>query len=794
MFKNYITTALRNIARNKVFSAINLIGFSIGIVVFIFIMLFVEKEYAYNKFNEKIDQIYRMEYGKGRGVHMTSAMGPDLSDEFPEIKQYSRYLPLGNGYAKYRDKLHEIEGMFLMDSSFFNIFTIKFIQGNPKTALENLNSIVITQSLSKRIFKDENPMGKILRATNGFEYTVNGVIEDLGDFYLQVQAIGPFRLLGETQGAEYLRSYGTYQFPTYFLLEKGTDVANLEQKAEQYFKNRFGDDRDENNDFTVHLRPLEEVYFANETQNDFGAIHGSKKNVLVFIAVGIFILLLACINFINLTTAKAISRAKEVGIRKAQGAKKRQLIYQFISESVLITLFSFLVAITLFQLFLPAYNSIIQAKFTNQVLLQPGYLILSLAGIIVLGVLAGAYPAFYLSSFNAAKVLKGEKTKGKGAAGFRKILVVLQFTISVGLIISTITVNKQLDYMKNKNLGFNKEHILTFRLGQSTRSKREAFRQRIEKLPNVSKAAYSFSVAERGNNFENFDFDGDGNNTNVNVITIDPNYIPLMEMELIEGKNFSWDRQAEYQKAVILNESALKASGLEKGEAAGTIFHRQGWYLTALPSKECKVIGVVKDFHFRSMRTPISPMIFVWNNEWNGYINIKLQPDQLPESIEKIEAIWHEFEGDLPFNYRFLSEEFNRLYQTEERLNTIFKYFSLLAIVIAIMGLYGMSTFIAESRTKEIGIRKALGSTSMKVVLLISKEFLIWVLIAIVIASPIAYYGMNQWLQNFAYKIQWSADIFIMAALISLAIAALTISFKAFRAANTNPAESLRYE
>jgi putative ABC transport system permease protein len=503
---------------------------------------------------------------------------------------------------------------------------------------------------------------------------------------------------------------------------------------------------------------------------------------------------LASINFINLTTARSTARANEVVMRKVHGAHKKQLVGQFIAESLLITLISFLVALTLVQMFLPNYNNIIQANLTTDLFTNSWFILLSIAGVVITGTLSGIYPAFYLSAYTPVQVLKGEKTKGKGAAGFRKFLIVFQFTISVALIISTIVVHKQLGFMKNKELGFNEEQLITVKMSDAIKEKMDAFKEKIEKIPEVKKAALSFSVAESGNNMENFDFDSDGEKTTINIITVDPDYIPIMEIELLEGKNFSYDRVSERKSGIILNEAAVKECGLELDNAAGTVFHRDGWYITALPSKECKVIGVVKDFHYRSMHKPITPLGLAWNEDWHNYINIKVQSENLSKTIDKIEGVWKTFSPKLPFNYSFLSDEFDKLYKTEERLGKIFNYFAFFAIIIAIMGLYGMSTYIAESRTKEIGIRKAMGSTINQIMVLLGKDFLKWVIIAILIASPLAWYGMSRWLDNFAYKIDLTPDIFLLGAMIALFIAAFTISYKSWKAASLNPADTLRYE
>jgi putative ABC transport system permease protein len=790
MIKNYLKTAFRNISRNIGYSMINFIGLSIGIALFILIILYVKNEYSYDKFNTNIERIYRFEFGDAENVHLPSAVGLDAQEWFPEIEKIVRFKHWGSQTFQYEATTYDIPNVMLADSSFFNVFTTNFIKGDMASAFEVPNAIVLTEKIANVFFGNTDPINQIIKTTDGHELVVKGIIKEFTNFHLQIDALIPFNILGIVNNQEFLRSYGTWQFQTYLLLPESFDVKNLSSKLIKKFLERWPDWEDP----LITLRPLKDVYFADHTGADFGAIHGNKNSVRLFLAIGIFIIFIACINFINLTTAKASNRATEVGIRKVHGGAKKQLITQFLSESIVIVFISFLIAITLVQLLIPLYNNLIQKQLSFLQVLNPSFISISIIGIFIIGIIAGIYPAFYLTAFNPIKVLKGEKTKGKSAANFRRILIVLQFTISVSLIISTLVVQKQLNYLTNKDMGFNKENIIAIRLNDKLVSQKESFKQRLLEHPEIVDVSYSSGIVGTMSNQEGFDFNSDGESTSIQLHSIDPSYIDLYQIKMIEGRNFSFDNSSDAKQKIILNEEAVKQGGLKLKEASGTIFHRDSWYFTALPSKECEVIGVVKNFNFRSLHDPIGPQGLVWNEDWHGAINIKIQNEKSAQAITIIETLFKEYSENIPFEYRFIDDHINNLYESDQRLGKFFTYFAAIAILIAMLGLLGLAAFIAESRTKEIGIRKALGSSVSSIILMISKEFVRWVIVANIIAIPIAYYGMNKWLQSFAFKTKITVDIFILSAIISILIALFTVSYQSIKAARSNPADSLRYE
>ena len=791
MITNYIKTALRNIARNKVFSVINLIGFAVGITVFLFIAMFVYKEYSVNRGMANNKHIHRLEVNDGH-VHMSTAMGPELQNKYPEVKDYCRYQYKDKRKVMWDDKNYPLRGVYFMDSSFLKFFNIDFIQGDPHTAFDNPHSVILTQSVAQRIFGAANPINRVLKGAKGNDFIVSGVIEDLDNFYLNIRVIHPFKLLGAMKGEQFIKSHRLMQFPTFLSLEDETDPKALAKKISAFYNEKFQNMTQQ--EFSFSLRPFDEIYFASGIKFDFGASYGDLKTVRIFAITGIFILLLACFNFINLTTAKASTRAPEVGIRKTYGARKKDLVSQFLSESVLITFFSFLIALTLIQLLLPSYNNLIQADFTSQYLIQGRFIVFAIGSIVLIGTLAGIYPAFYLTRFQPIKVLKGENFRGKKAGSFRRFLVIVQFTIGVTLLIATLTVYKQLNYMKNKDLGINEEQVVAFHLKGALHSKKQAFKDRVVEIPEVEGAAYSFTYAEHGNWISGIDFTGDGKSTRINLLSVDPDYVEVHGLELVAGRNFSYETVTDQKSTIVLNEAALREIGYSREEAVGKRFRQNSSRNKLLPARQCKIIGVVKDFHFHSLHEQIGPLGLVWNDNFNGVMNVKLAGDNTHDALKKLEAVWQEYNPGPAFNYNFLSEAYDRLYKGEERLNKIFNYFATIAIIIAIMGLYGLSTFVAENKTKEIGIRKALGSSGTQVVMLLGKNFLKWVGISILIATPIAYYALKQWLIHFAYAIDLSWEIFLSAALLSMLVAALTISFKSYQAANINPAESLKDE
>ncbi|KPK84804.1 MAG: hypothetical protein AMS27_08940 [Bacteroides sp. SM23_62_1] len=797
MFKHYFKTAFRYLYRNRNITLINIIGLALSIALFILIVHYVQNELKYDKFNKEIDHIGRLEFlgddGNSR-AWTTSAMGYDLVERVPEATGFVRVQFWGDIYLDYNESKYQIGDVMLTDSNFFDLFDVELIRGNPFTALTEPFSVVLNQSTAVKIFGDKDPMGEILKTSSDRDYMVTGVIRDPENFHLQFDAIISFVTLKEFYGEEHLYTYRTFQSSTYIKLIPDFQLDTVNKKVNKVFHQVYSKITGRPEDsltFTASLRPLKDVYFARHV-DDVGSRHGNKQFVIIFMIIAGFIIAIACINYINLSTARATLRAMEIGIKKVTGCDKRRLIFQFLGESMLITLMAALLGLLTVELLFPVFERIIGDDLRIAYLENPVNLLLVLSGIIVVGLLAGLYPAFYLTQFQPASVLKGEKTRGRSAGFLRKALIIFQFTISIILIIGTIVVYNQLNYLKNKNLGFDKEYIVTVGLIREIANSREIFKENLLRYPLIRKVAYSYTVPGSSGNYETFEIEGESFNTN--VYTIDPDYVDLMGMEIIRGRSFSWDLETDRFNTCLINETGIRRLNMDIDSVVGKRFLHPSWYITAFPVTQFEIIGVLKDFHFKSLRTPIEPLIFGWNDEWFGYVNIKISSENIGEALEIIEKEWKNISPQYPFQYSFMDENFDRMYRVDQKLGEVFQYFAGFAIFIAIMGLFGLAAFIAEQRTKEIGIRKVMGATVSRISLILVKEFTILIILSSIVAWPLAWFWAKKWLQEFAYKADPGIFIFITATLIAIFIALITVITQTIRAANTNPAEALRYE
>ncbi len=790
MIRNNLKVAFRNIKRHKGYSFINVAGLSIGIALFILIMLFVQDELSYDKFNEKYERIYRIE--KNEGCVMPAGIGHILEGQIPEIEKIVRFYP-SFGYSsliKYEDNFFEIPHATFADSTVFDVFTFPFIQGNPETALQDPFSVVLTEKTAKKIFGDKNPVGQVILADNRWNFTVTGVIQNINNFHFPVDAIASLMSWGKMYGQESLtRLDDGYQHPTYFLLPKKHDAKIIEEKVDKWLneRHRFGENP------IFRLRSLKDLYFVKKKLlGDQYQLHGNILFIHIFIIVAVFIVLIACVNFVNLATAKASHRAKEVGMRKVVGASRRQLINQFLLESVLTSGLALIFGFLLAELLLPTFNRMISAHLTLSSFFKFPYPLLFISGIIGLGFIAGFYPAFYLSSFSPQSVLKGQLTRGTKAAGLRKVLIVFQFSISIILIVATATIVRQLNFMKGADLGFEKEFIVTLNLNRQLETNKKVLKDELLKNPNITDVTFSCRVP--GEIMWNWNSKIGEQTATVNVNAIDPDFFKTYRIELVEGRNFSWEIMSDKSNRIIANEAAVKLFGLDSA-----VNQR----IDGLPNESGvgQIIGVVKDFHFNSLHSRIDPVFFYWldwpHNKVSVRISLSRPNASLPEIERTIGYIKEKWEGlcpDYPFAYSFMDESFDRQYKIEERLSEIFISFAVLAIFIACLGLFGITSFMTERRTKEIGVRKVLGATVPEIVFLLSKEFTKWVLIANVIAWPVAYLAMHRWLQNFAYRTAIGAEVFVLSALLALVIALLTVSYQSIKAAVANPVDALRYE
>ena len=803
MIKNYFKIGWRSILKNKGIFAINIAGLAIGIASCLLILLFVVDELSYDKFHENADEIVRVVFkAKVNGEEMKEAvvMAPvaeALKNEFPEVVDATRISSIGTPKLVYNNTSFRDSRFAYVDPNFFKIFSLPVLKGNDINPLGEPNSIVITEQEAKKYFGNEDPIGKVLTLEgDNQQFKVTAVIEEVPQ-----NSHFHFDIFASTEG--YLPAQNTSwmnsEFHTYLLLKIGTAPGNLEAKlpavVEKYMgpqmKGEMGmtfSEFKKDNEIGLFLQPQKNIHlksdFIASTQLEQG---GDIQYIYIFSAVALFMLLIACINFTNLATAAASKRAKEVGIRKVLGSNKNQLIYQFLAESFIATVISMVLALTLFALALPVFNDLAGKELPLNYLLQPSTLLMLVWLMIVIGFFAGGYPAFFLSSFKPIAALKNKFSSSGESKNIRSGLVVLQFVISAGLILATLIVNKQMEYIQNKDLGYEKDQMLVLRESYLLGNKQETFKNMIindHRVEHVTQSA--FVPAGPSDNSMSGVFLQQEFKRRMFVYNIDEQYLPTMGMELVAGRNFSKEYGSDSTN-VIINERAAKILGF-KQDPLGKTFMRD----THDGGDKLTVIGVVKDFHFKSLHQNIDPLIML-NNPYGGLI-VRAKTANISGLIKDLNSTWNSFDAQEPFTYSILDESYKETYRTEQKMGSILSIFAFLTIFVACLGLFGLVTYTAEQRFKEIGIRKVLGSSIPQIVGLLSKDFLKLVLISFLIAFPLCFYLMNKWLQEFAYRIEVDWPVFALAAIITFVIAFLTIAYKSIKAATVNPVKSLRTE
>lgn len=813
MIRSYFVIAIRYILRNKIQSIIQILSLTIGITAIILIGLYVDHEMSYDKFNEKIDRIYRLEYGEYAGQQ--SAIGHQIKENFPEVDNVVRMLRWGGDIlASVRyisdqgegpERKIELTSQYLAcDSTVFDVFTFPFIQGDPASALRDPYSVVLTEHTAREIFGSKDPVGEGLwidGLTDNKSYTVTGVIHDVKNFHIDFDILlSIVSVRGETTIVKnVLDSYkGGDEFFTYLLLPNHYDVSRTERNINTFFMDKVKDRNFFQEALTFSMRPLEEIYFSSPLKNEYGCCrHGNLKLLKILSAIAIFILVLACINYINLTTARASLRAREVGIRKVSGSLKSSLIAQFLIESVIISLVSFLIAITLVQVLLPTFNHLAMIELSLDRFFKPGTILLSITGILLLGFMAGIFPALYLTTFKPVAFLKGNQATGLRSVLFRRVLLTFQFAISLVLIIGVFTILRQLKYMKTADLGFDKELIVMLPGGYENMHwdfhKRQVFKEYLLEHPNIQKVAFGREPGGREQTFTSF-IEYNGTRLKPNYLLIDPDYFNLMDIELLQGRNFSWDIKGDYRDRlntdawrgrIILNETTLREFGMVSPEDGDSLIFEGGF--------RPEIIGVVEDIHFVSLHHTIEPYFFAWAEPLSE-ISIKILPNNIQGTIKYIKKVVESMYPEALFKYKFLDDFFDRQYENDEKFARIISNFAMVALLIGCLGLFGLSSFMAARRTKEIGIRKTMGASVRIVFLLLSREFVKWIALSVIIACPVAWFVMNRWLQGFAYRTNIGVGTFILAIVVAFAIAFITVAWHAWKTARTNPVEALRYE
>ncbi len=806
MIKNFFLTAFRNVFKNWTYSVINILGLSVGLAAIIYITLFVQFELGYDKFNKKADQIYRVGvYGMMMNNEINQAvtaapMAEAMRNDYPEVVNTCRINKSGDWLIQYGDKKFNEKEFLFADSTFFEIFSYKLLKGDPKTALTKPNNIVITERGAKKYFGNEDPIGKMLQVESDTSlYEVVGLMEDPPEnAHFHFTLLGSMARIGSSRNTFWV----SHNFYTYILLKEGTDKDVFTEKMqlmvdkyvgpqiEQFLGINMEDFGNSGNSFSYFLQPLLDIHLRSDLQAEIEA-NGNILYVYIFISIAIFILVIASINFTNLATARASSRSKEVGIRKVVGAMKEQLVLQFLTESFIVTLVSLGFAIVILELFMPALNNLIQIPL-DILYFSHWYIVPSLFVLIfVVSIMAGSYPAFFLASFRPVAVLKGKLKLGTKSGILRSVLVITQFVVSVFILLSTYTVSDQLNYMLNKDLGFDKENILMIRRSDALKTQMESFKSELKNLPSVIEVTNA--NAYPGINFSNNAFWLEGESTSntylLNQCWVSFDYGKTFGFELVKGRFFSRDYPSD-SNAIVINEAAVKSLGLENPIGKNILRPGNQNNFTRMP-----IIGVVKDFNFKSLHTKIEPAAFtLMPGNWEGVVCIKLKPENVNSSIHQIQGIWESFTSEYPFEYFFFDDSLKKLYKSEQRTNNIFILFSVLSILIAFMGLIGLISFITEQRKKEIGIRKTFGSSSANIALIICKEIFKLIVIASIISWPIAYWVMHNWLQDFSYRVDINYLMFILIPVFTIILSLLTVIYQTLKAAMKNPAETLRYE
>ena len=800
MFKNYFKTAIRNMKRQKLYSFINIAGLSVGLACCILIVLYIHFELSYDRYHQNADRIYRvieMSKEEGKTDYSTTTpapLAPALAAEFPEIKQAVRFFH-PSWIEKWRISVeHKIffeENVFFTDPQALEVFSFPLVQGNSSDALREPNTAVINEDMAQKYFGNSNPLGKTF-ILNSTEMKITGIAQNIPpNSHFRSDFLVSFSTLGHPSFRNFvydmLTDWRSHNFHTYLLLGEGNSYLGLQNKFVPFLEKHFNTKISNSG---IYLQPLKDIHLNSKNFSyEITSTNSDIAYVYIFSAIALFVLIIACINYMNLTTARSANRAKEVGTRKVVGASRLQLVQQFLGESVALLLIALLFALILVSFFLPTLNSLTDSSFKIDFKNLTSIAGLMLSAALVLGVAAGIYPALFLSTFHPLNILKGNIYSGLKRIQFRRLLVVVQFAISIVLIIGTMVIRNQLQYCLNKNLGFDKEHLVVIPVRESkTIIEFNSLRNKLLQHPEIMNVASSSSLP--GKTIGTRGFLPEGNEWNPRFsMFVDYDFIPTMGMEIVEGRNFSKEFSTDLDDAYIINEAAAKEFGWDSA-VGKSLFWRGD------KNRKGEVIGVVKDFHFMSLHQKIEPFILhlLQPGQGFGYITIKVNTQNIFNLLNTIRKDWQEFNPRAPFEIFFLDENLNRLYVSEKRMLKVSEIFASLAILIACLGLFGLASYVAEQRTKEIGIRKALGASTGSIIILLSKEFTKLVVISNVLAWPIAYYTMNKWLQDFAYRVSIGVQTFLLAGALAFVIALFSVGYQSVRSALANPVKALRYE
>ncbi len=812
MIRNYLKLALRNLKKYKFISFINLFGLTVGMTCCLLILTYILNELSYDKYNKNADRIYRVTRtfynGNGDVSLVLSTISPPfgyyLPTDFPEIEKMTRLLNIGTEPLRYKDKLLNEDNVYFADENLFDVFTIKVLKGNAKTALKDPFSVMLTEETAKKYFGDEDPINKVLRANNQFDVKVTGIYKAFpSNAHMHPNILVSFNTLKDSAvyGEENLRTnWGNNSFFTYILLPKDYNIENMKARfpafLDKHMAGQYGATQPSKGT-KLDLQKLTDIHLRSHTDYE-AEPNGDIKRVYIFSCIAFFILLIACINYMNLSTARAALRAREIGIRKVVGARKKELVFQFLSESLLVTWAAIIIALVLLYFFLPWLNKVSGQNLSIDILLKWQVLLPLFLAPFIVGILAGIYPALFMSSFKPVKTLKGLfKVQGRSIS-FRKVLVVTQFAISIILIITTMVVFQQLRFIQRTALGYDKEHLVVLPYYSQLDDQYESFRNALLQNSNIKDIGRSSRIPT-GRLLDDMGASVPGSDSLVPVkeeirfVAADYDFVPTYGIHIDAGRNFSREYGTDTSNFII-NEAAVRAIGWKSAEQAIGKNLKYG-------NINGHIIGVTNDFHFESLHEEIKPIILIMpatqpGQSFYNSMTVKITGNNIPIALAGLKSTWQKYLPDMPYQYNFLDERFSKLYEAEQRQGAIFTVFACIAILIACLGLFGLSAFAISQRIKEIGIRKVLGANVNTIVSLLSKDFLKLVAFSTIIAFPVGWYFMNKWLEGFAYHINLSMHwwIFIIAAILAAFIALFTISFQAIKAAVANPVKSLRME
>ena len=802
MIRNYFRIALRSLSKQKMYSAINVMGLSIGLASCMLILMYILFELSYDRYHANADRMYRVwrEFNNPDGTTnlrlgpIAPKFAPLMQEDFSEFEYVTRFIPYNGVLIGSNNRFFNEERFLWADEHFFDVFTAAWIAGDARSALKEPNSIVLTRSTAQKYFGDQNPLGQSLSYERETSLKVTGLVEDMPmNSHFHFDLLGSFASLKNMANPGFFETWGSNNFSTYVVLKDDETPESIEKKFPGFLDRHMPEkDGMKPHQYTkLHMQPVTSIHLYSHLNSEIGE-NSDITYVYVLSAVALFVLLIACINYVNLATARSARRAKEVGMRKILGAERIQLIRQFIGESILVTFIAMAFAVVLVEWALPFFNAFVGRALDLGYFINPWSIPVFLLMTCIIGIITGSYPAFYLTRFRPITLVQNSKMNSGTKSRLRSSLVVLQFSVSIVLMISMGVVYNQMEFIREKDLGFNKEQLLVLPSSPEMINNLETFKSKLRQNSNI----VSVSAAKRIPSDRLLDAgsaqiirNGKAENVTFRIgsLNVDHDYIPTFGMPLAAGRNFQKSLASDSTKAFIINEKAVQMLGWKSAdEAIGQPFK--------YADRDGYIVGVLKDFHFESLHQEIAPIVMRISTSSLNKITVRILPDNMPATIAFLQSIWHEYRTDYPFEYAFVDERFERLYRSEQKLGAVFGLFAGLSIFIACLGLLGLAAFMTEQRTKEIGIRKVLGASVGNIVAMVTGEFIKFVLIASVVAWLISYYSMNQWLKIFAYHTEVNPGTFLLASVAALFIALLTVGYQAAKAATSNPVESLKYE